>query len=112
MKLSQRNKIMDNTPKEEFHAKQLARIQDANEELKKHRDINNGIQTNTYTAVHSRVLIVARQRAEGAWKAYVTPVPGVNHLEEVGLWQVVGAQMLEKHARPFFPQFKDIPYAK
>lgn len=77
-----------------------------------------------YTAIHRQVLLVARFRREetpaafgrtlreGAWKAYVTPVPGKNHEEELHRWQEHGSQMTEAQARPFFPHLKDLPYAQ
>jgi hypothetical protein len=65
-----------------------------------------------YTAIHRNVLIVARLRTDG-WKAYVVPVPGRNHDKEAeALWQHEGSQLSEAKARPFFPQFSHIPYAK
>jgi len=65
-----------------------------------------------YKAIHRQVLIVARARHEGTWRAYVTPVPGKNHEEELRRWREHGSQMTEAEARPFFPQLKDLPYAR
>ena len=64
-----------------------------------------------YTAVHSKVLIVAVHRAEGSWKAYVTPVAGINHERETWGWQADGEQLYERRARVFFPHLEDKPYA-
>jgi hypothetical protein len=66
-----------------------------------------------YIAVHSKVLIVAVHRVEGTWKAYVTPVAGINHRYEAPIsWQSEGEQMGESQARAFFPHLKDKPYAR
>lgn len=65
-----------------------------------------------YTAIHSKVLIVAVHRAEGTWKAYVTPVPGQNHsMEAPHYWQHDGEQLGEKQARAFFPYLEEKPYS-
>jgi len=65
-----------------------------------------------YTAVHSKVLIVAVHRAEGSWKAYVTPVAGINHQAEAPIsWQADGEQLYESQARVFFPHLEEKPYA-
>ena len=65
-----------------------------------------------YTAVHSKVLIVAVHRCEGTWKAYVTPVDGINHEREAPIhWQAEGEQLRESQARVFFPHLEGKPYA-
>ena len=64
-----------------------------------------------YVAIHHQVLIIARARHDQTWKAYVTPVPGKHHDEELDRWREHGSQMMEDKARPFFPHLKDIPYA-
>ena len=63
-------------------------------------------------AIHSQVLLVAKTRIEGTWKAYCVPVPGVNHEEEQKMWQEYGTPMTEKMARAAFPRFEEVPYAK
>lgn len=63
-------------------------------------------------AIHSRVLLLAKTRVEGQWKAYIGIVPGHDHNGE---WTVVereGDPMREEDARHFFPEFEGIPYAK
>ena len=62
-------------------------------------------------AIHSRVLLVAKMRVEGAWACYCTPVPGQRHEAEIHLWQLDGSKTTEAIARAAFPQFADIPYA-
>jgi hypothetical protein len=66
----------------------------------------------SYTAIHMRVLLVARTRVEGSWAAYCVPVPGHNHDEEQHLWRNEGVKLVESLARVAFPQFEDVPYAK
>ena len=66
----------------------------------------------TYKALHSRVLLVAKTRIEGAWAAYCVPVPGRSHEEEKHLWENEGVKLDVKLARAAFPQFEDVPYAK
>ncbi len=72
--------------------------------------------TNRYAALHRKVLVVARTRVEGKWKAYCGPVPGINHEEEANdencgpLYD--GDDVGEKVARVLFPEFDGIPYAK
>jgi hypothetical protein len=63
-----------------------------------------------YRAIHRQVLIVyvANIPPPGAgwagdWKAYVTPVPGKNHDQEVGLWESRGTQLSEREARAMWP---------
>jgi len=69
-------------------------------------------RTIRYYPIHSKVLIVLVTRAEGTWKAYVTPVPGINHDEEAPLfWERDGVQLSEAQARVFFPYMEDVPYA-
>ena len=65
-----------------------------------------------HTAIHRTVLIVARLREEGAWKAYVVPVAGLCHESERDAWRTEGAQLPEAQARPFFPSLNDTPYAR
>lgn len=59
-----------------------------------------------------RVLVVAAPRVEGAWKAYIDAVPGMNHPEEVDEVLRVGATVPEAVARAMFPSFEDVPYAR
>jgi len=61
--------------------------------------------------LHRQVMVLARIRVEGAWKAYCFPVPGQNHDAEEHLWENEGAQMTEWEARPLFGFLEDVPYA-
>ncbi len=66
----------------------------------------------TRIALHKQVLVVARTRLEGTWKAYCAPVAGENHDHE---WESVlrhGSQLPEDLARAIFAEFDGIPYAK
>ena len=62
--------------------------------------------------LHIRVLVVAKTRQEGKWKAYCTPVPGQNHDIEWRLWKTEGTQIPEEYARAMFPKFNDLEYAR
>lgn len=69
-----------------------------------------------YRALHQKVLVVARTRIEGKWKAYCGPVAGMDHDKEAlddstgPLYD--GDDVGEKLARVLFPEFDGIPYAK
>ena len=63
-------------------------------------------------ALHSKVLVVAKLRQEGAWSAYCFPVPGQNHENEMYLWEEYGSKIWEELARILFPSLGGIPYAK
>jgi len=65
-----------------------------------------------WRAVHHRVLVHAHTRIEGAWSAYIFPVPGVDHQRELYLWKTEGSKLPEDVARVMFPVFKDVPYAR
>jgi hypothetical protein len=65
-----------------------------------------------YTALHSRVLFVAKTRIEGMWCAYCVPVPGLSHDEEKHLWENEGVKLSEKLARAAFGCFEGVTYAK
>ena len=69
-----------------------------------------------YRAIHRQVLLVyvaniATNVPEGGWpgdwKAYVVPVPGKNHDEEVALWRTEGTQLVEREARAMWPRMAD-----
>lgn len=62
--------------------------------------------------LHRQILVVAKTRMEGAWSAYIFPVPGENHDEEAKLWQTEGVKLPENLARVMFPEFKDLKYAR
>ena len=63
-------------------------------------------------AIHRQVLVVARTRVEGTWKAYVFPVPGNSHEAEKHLWREHGSQLEESTARTLFGFLEDVPYSK
>lgn len=63
-------------------------------------------------ALSPRVLVVAKTRIEGAWKAYCDAVPGQNHDDE---WEEVmrhGSEIPEALALAMFPEFEGVPYAR
>ena len=62
--------------------------------------------------LHRQVLVVAKTRAEGTWKAYCFPVPGINHNDEMYLWEKEGSQLPEAIARSLFSEFEGLPYAR
>ena len=65
-----------------------------------------------YKAILRNILIVARIRPEGTWKAYAVPVPGKDHDTEMELWRDEGCQITEAPARAFFPQLEAMKYAR
>jgi len=64
-------------------------------------------------SIHRNVVVVAKTRNEGAWKAYVVPVSvEKDHwTEALERWQQHGSPLLEEYARPMFPRFGDLEYA-
>ena len=65
-----------------------------------------------WRALSRRVLVVAKPRVEGAWKAYIDAVPGMDHPEEVEEVLREGATVPEATARTLFHSFDGVPYAK
>ena len=61
--------------------------------------------------LHRQVMVVAKTRIEGTWKAYCFPVPGKNHDNEEYLWRTEGSQIEEKLARQMFGFLEDMPYS-
>ena len=61
--------------------------------------------------LHRNVMVLAKTRIEGTWKAYCFPVPGKNHDAEEHLWETEGSQLSEKVARTMFGFLEDVPYA-
>lgn len=61
--------------------------------------------------LHRNVLVVAKTRIEGAWKAYCGSVPGICHADEEGPVLESGSDVGEKIARVLFPHMGGIPYA-
>ncbi len=72
-----------------------------------------------YRAIHSEVLVVYTENefeevpahtyrprdtapVRGDWAAYVVPVPGMNHEDEVHLWRAEGCKLNEGEARALF----------
>lgn len=64
-----------------------------------------------YTALASKVLVVARARQEGTWSAYCNAVPGQTHDREFEAVLEQGDKIRESIARVLFPIFEGIPYA-
>jgi len=62
-------------------------------------------------ALHSKVLVVATTRIEGAWAAYCLPVAGRNHDDEATAWRTDGSKVSERVARALFFEFENLPYA-
>lgn len=63
-------------------------------------------------ALDRQVLVLARSRQEGAWKAYCGAVLGMDHDMEVDKVRREGTQLPEIVARALFPEFEGVPYAK
>jgi hypothetical protein len=64
-----------------------------------------------YTALASRVLIVAVERTDG-WCAYCDAVPGYSHDNEYQEVARVGDKIQEKVARVLFPEYDGVHYAE
>ena len=62
-------------------------------------------------ALHFQVLAVATTRVEGAWAAYIFPVPGQNHDHEWQAWETDGDKLPKAVALAIFPEFEGVPYA-
>lgn len=62
--------------------------------------------------LHRQVMVVARTRIEGAWKAYCFPVAGMNHDKEESEWKRDGLQLPESVARAIFGFLSEVPYAE
>ena len=65
-----------------------------------------------YVRLARDVLVAANTRVEGAWKAYCASVPGQNHDEEYHQVLRTGTEIPEEWARPMFPRFDGVPYAR
>ena len=69
------------------------------------------IKTATVFPLATRVLVIAVNRIEGTWNAYVDAVPGIDHDTE---WEQVfhtGVKLPRDVADVIFPRYKDTPYA-
>ena len=62
--------------------------------------------------LHMCVLAVALTRIEGAWCAYIAPVPGQTHSEEYQAVLDHGEKLPEAVALALWPCFKGVPYAR
>ena len=58
------------------------------------------------------IVVVARTRIEGTWKAYIGSTTERRHEDAVPTILMRGAPVHEAMARALFPQFKDLPYAR
>ena len=65
-----------------------------------------------HTALAMRVITVAQQRIEGAWRAYIDAVPGQNHQLEFDAVLRNGEPLPEDVALALFPEFEGVPYAR
>lgn len=63
-------------------------------------------------ALARNVLVVAKSRIEGSWKACCDAVPGEDHKEESAAVMRHGTEIPEEVARVMFPEFDEIPYAR
>lgn len=62
-------------------------------------------------ALHTEVLVVATTRIEGAWCAYCSNVPGMDHRLEMDGVLNYGCLVGEHIANQMFPEFVGIPYS-
>lgn len=58
------------------------------------------------------ILVVARTRVEGTWKAYIGSTGEWSHKNSVGAILDHGTAVREPLARVIFPHFKKLPYAR
>ena len=58
------------------------------------------------------ILVVARTRVEGTWKAYIASTNERSHKDAVPAVLDRGTAVKEPIARYLFPHFKDLPYAE
>ena len=64
-----------------------------------------------YKALDIHVLVVAVQRVEGAWCAYIKNVEGDDHASEAYVVKAWGSKLSERIALAIFPRFEGTPYA-
>lgn len=64
-----------------------------------------------WKALDSTVLVIAVERVEGAWCAYIKGVPGESHEREIEIVKKWGNKLPENVALAIFPRFKGVPYA-
>ena len=58
------------------------------------------------------VVVVARTRVEGTWKAYISSTDERNHEDAIPEVLAHGTKVREPIARYLFPHFKELPYAR
>lgn len=56
----------------------------------------------TWRSLDHQVIVVATERVEGAWCAYIGAVPGYSHLNEWALVRDNGSKLDERVARAIF----------
>lgn len=66
--------------------------------------------TRRYVALARDVLCAAQTRIDGAWCAYVAPVPGSCHADEAQYVADYGTKLRYEVAQAIFPEFANIPY--
>ena len=63
-----------------------------------------------YIALHNKIIVVQADRVDG-WCAYIGPVPGKRHVDEIEQVKDHGTKLPEQIARAIFPD-KGGQYAK
>ena len=58
------------------------------------------------------IVVVARTRIEGSWKAYIGSTDEGSHKDAIPDILAYGTAVTESLARTIFPLFKDVPYAR
>ena len=58
------------------------------------------------------IVVVARSRIEGTWKAYIASTDERSHKDAISEVLAHGTTVKEPIARYLFPHFKDLPYAR
>ena len=58
------------------------------------------------------IVVVAKTRIEGTWKAYIGSTKERRHEDAVPVILMRGAPVHEAMARALFPHFKDLPCAR
>ena len=58
------------------------------------------------------IVVVARSRVEGTWKAYIASTEERSHYDAIPEVLSHGTTVREPIARYLFPHFKDLPYAR
>jgi len=56
-----------------------------------------------YMGLHREILVVYVPGYANDWKAYIFPVPGMNHEQEATLWQSKGQALSQDQARALWP---------